>query len=661
MATDVERLTIALEARINQFERQLKKAESAMDGSASGVEQRAQQMARRVERDLGGMGDRLANSLRGSFAPLAGIIAGALSVEGIRQASDAYTRAQNALKVAGLEGDALTGTFNELFAIAQRNGTAIEPLVNLYGGLAQAQKELNATGSELTQFTEGVSLALRVAGTDAQSASGALLQLRQAMGSGRVQAEEYNSILEGARPVLQAVAAGMVEAGGSVAQLTRLVKDGEVSSEAFFRAFLAGRPLLEDMASRTAPTVSQGIVKIQNAFVNLIGEMDRVTGASDALGSGLSNVANFFSNTLAPSVVKATQALIDYRNAVTRALAAAGNSSLFGGPLSAEQLRAAGLEPPPGAGQSGRGRAGFGGGGWSGRGRGGASRIDPISASDFPVGGAGRGGAGGSGGGESLDSYEREIQAIQRRTEALRMENTVVGQSSFEVARAKAEHELLRAAKQEEYEITPELASRVRALANSYAVASENLELARQKQQDFVAAQRFAGQAISGFLSDIVSGGKNAQEALMNLLKRLSEVMLQAALLGDGPLGGIFGMRGGPNQVGGLIGALFSGFGGARADGGPVQSGSTYMVGERGPELFTPRTSGMIVPNEALHSGGGQSGRVDVVVTVAPSGEFDSRVVRVSGAVAGATVRRALSDFAPSVPGLVADAERRRA
>lgn len=45
-------------------------------------------------------------------------------------------------------------------------------------------------------------------------------------------------------------------------------------------------------------------------------------------------------------------------------------------------------------------------------------------------------------------------------------------------------------------------------------------------------------------------------------------------------------------------------FGGARAMGGPVSSGSTYMVGERGPEMFTASRSGYIHPNGK----GGSSG-----------------------------------------------------
>jgi hypothetical protein len=48
---------------------------------------------------------------------------------------------------------------------------------------------------------------------------------------------------------------------------------------------------------------------------------------------------------------------------------------------------------------------------------------------------------------------------------------------------------------------------------------------------------------------------------------------------------------------------------GARASGGPVTGGSSYLVGERGPELFTPGTSGNITPNNAL---GGSSITINV-------------------------------------------------
>ena len=51
-----------------------------------------------------------------------------------------------------------------------------------------------------------------------------------------------------------------------------------------------------------------------------------------------------------------------------------------------------------------------------------------------------------------------------------------------------------------------------------------------------------------------------------------------------------------------------------RANGGPVSSGKSYMVGERGPEMFVPNTGGRIVPNSDMGSS------TNVVVNVDASG-----------------------------------------
>lgn len=245
----------------------------------------------RAMQQLGNSARQASSAIRLMRGGVAAVV-GSMALRELQQYADIWIRVQNQLKVAGLEGNALGDTLDELYAIAQRNGTAIEPLVTLYGRLAQAQAELGATGAELTQFTEGVSLALKVAGTDAAGASGALLQLSQALGGAIVRAEEFNSINEGARPILQAVANGLEEAGGSVAKLRQLVIDGELSSEAFFRAFLAGMGDLEAKAATTAQTSSQAFAKIENAFARLIGEVDDATKASARFAEYMGRVAD---------------------------------------------------------------------------------------------------------------------------------------------------------------------------------------------------------------------------------------------------------------------------------------------------------------------------------------------------------------------------------
>lgn len=48
-------------------------------------------------------------------------------------------------------------------------------------------------------------------------------------------------------------------------------------------------------------------------------------------------------------------------------------------------------------------------------------------------------------------------------------------------------------------------------------------------------------------------------------------------------------------------------FGGGKAVGGAVQAGKTYLTGEKGPEMFTPSSNGVITPNYKMAGGGGVS------------------------------------------------------
>jgi TP901 family phage tail tape measure protein len=71
---------------------------------------------------------------------------------------------------------------------------------------------------------------------------------------------------------------------------------------------------------------------------------------------------------------------------------------------------------------------------------------------------------------------------------------------------------------------------------------------------------------------------------------------------------------------------------GARATGGSVMGGSNYLVGERGPELFVPNTSGTIVPNHRM--GGGAT--INVVVNAGMGSD---------GAEVGRQVVQAIKDY----------------
>jgi len=67
--------------------------------------------------------------------------------------------------------------------------------------------------------------------------------------------------------------------------------------------------------------------------------------------------------------------------------------------------------------------------------------------------------------------------------------------------------------------------------------------------------------------------------------------------------------------VNAFLGSLFPGSSFFRANGGTVSKGKSYMVGERGAEMFVPNAGGRIVPNEDL-----TGGSTNIVVNVDASG-----------------------------------------
>lgn len=65
-----------------------------------------------------------------------------------------------------------------------------------------------------------------------------------------------------------------------------------------------------------------------------------------------------------------------------------------------------------------------------------------------------------------------------------------------------------------------------------------------------------------------------------------------------------------------LFGSAMGAVTGTRASGGTVSGDGTYLVGENGPELFRPGTSGTVIPNNAIASGSNSAGSSTITVSV---------------------------------------------
>jgi len=137
------------------------------------------------------------------------------------------------------------------------------------------------------------------------------------------------------------------------------------------------------------------------------------------------------------------------------------------------------------------------------------------------------------------------------------------------------------------------------------AVESGTLALGRQIDQIEQRGQRVNdfgrefGKTIGTALEDAAFKGGKLSDMLKALEQDLARLIFRQAV--TAPLSNaITGATKGVD-----LSQLFN-FGGGKAVGGPVSGGTTYLVGERGPELFTPDMGGNITPNHAL-GGAGQT------------------------------------------------------
>ena len=160
--------------------------------------------------------------------------------------------------------------------------------------------------------------------------------------------------------------------------------------------------------------------------------------------------------------------------------------------------------------------------------------------------------------------------------------------------------------KEEEYlrqQAIDELVSRGVVLEDAIAHVDVIKELNARLQQQVALEQLVAsvgqgmGNALTGVFDALIARADNFNEVMANTLASLGRFLMMAGLNALADLGD-------PSGQG--VGILsFLGFGkgfGKRAGGGPVKGGVPFVVGERGPELFVPGTSGGVMSNSDLRA-----------------------------------------------------------
>lgn len=609
---------------LRRVEQQSKKVEQALkknQRAARDVEAAFQRMGRkgiRSFRDLEANASRLGKRMGGlrgtigkaaiAFAAFRAVQTGVQRVESERrikllgQRFGEYAQLQNAATQAAKK-----------FNLSQTE--ANQALANAFARL----RPLGVSLEDITSTFGGFRTAAVLGGATAAEASAAFTQLSQALGSGALRGDEFRSVAEQAPLVLQAISD---ETGIAAGDLKEYAAQGLLTSDIVIKAL---RRIEAEGAGRLAQALDGPAAKIkafQNAtedvqvalteavvpelsrsFVILAGIIDDLKPVIQGVGSFAAKVLGGIASTIErirdpkklASEVRTDQArkLMSKGISLRRltgsgmsnipALSKADEAALFGAKPSALPKGLSPLPKPSGEKTEAEKAAE-------------ATKQQIANLKEQIVLATG------------LTQQEKDMLQLKIDIQKAEDNRALVGdvltnqhiealenafgqkqvqQSILDVQESQAQQ--VKDAAEAKKKAQEEEAKRVEKLAGQYQGIADTL-----------------ADGVVDALKGAVTGTQSLAEAATNMLNDLANQMLQLArnMLFFGNITGT--LAGGS----GILGSLFSGF---LANGGTAMGGRSYVVGEKGPELFTPGRTGSVAP-------AGSFGEANIVVNVDASG-----------------------------------------
>lgn len=212
----------------------------------------------------------------------------------LMSASDAYSGMQARLRlVVGAGGD--VEAMNEaIFQSAIRARGSYTQMADAVGKIAMTAKEAFPDPQQVVPFMEGIQKLFAIGGTGVQQQADALLQLTQALGSGKLQGDEFRSIAEAAPVIEQMVAKSLHVTTGALKQMS---SDGLITSEILKNAILDNmdtiNAMFEGIPLKWSDIWQIGMTKIDYAMdgvynkVNALANSKVVRIISDAAVNGV--------------------------------------------------------------------------------------------------------------------------------------------------------------------------------------------------------------------------------------------------------------------------------------------------------------------------------------------------------------------------------------
>lgn len=170
-----------------------------------------------------------------------------------------------------------TDTMKKLFDATQKTGLGFQDTADAFLRIARNGDRLGATTEQLLQLTDTIQKLGAVSGASKGEIGSGMLQLSQALASGKLNGDELRSIMENMPALAKAIADGL---GVGVGQMRAMGAAGELTSEKVFKAILKSSSQANKEFEQLPDTIERANQRIADAMDKLMATLGERWNAS---------------------------------------------------------------------------------------------------------------------------------------------------------------------------------------------------------------------------------------------------------------------------------------------------------------------------------------------------------------------------------------------
>lgn len=216
---------------------------------------------------------------------LTGLAAAALSFATVKKGmeiSDTYTNISSRLSLLTKNAKELNGLQNQIFSAADRARGSYTDMAGAVAKLGSTSADKFGSTQNIVKFTETLQKMFKIGGAGTAEQSAAILQITQAIGSGRLQGDEFRSIMENAPMAAGAIAKYL---GKSTGDLKKLSTEGKLTSDVVINGILSAAATTDKEIGKMSYTWGDYWNKIKNgamrAFSGTFGNESKLLGSQN--------------------------------------------------------------------------------------------------------------------------------------------------------------------------------------------------------------------------------------------------------------------------------------------------------------------------------------------------------------------------------------------